>query len=83
MATEKKEKPLQDRFLEQLRTKKVRCTLFTMNGVQIHGFVRSYDAYSVLMDNPDKNKQDFIYKHAISTISPNEFVRLDEAGDKE
>lgn len=73
--TEKKAS-LQDRFLEALRLKKVKCVLFTINGVQIHGYVKSYDNFTVYMED-DKKRQSLVYKHAISTISPNEFIKLD------
>lgn len=70
---------LQDRFLEALKAKKVKCILFTMNGVQIHGYIRSYDNFTVYMED-DKRRQNLVYKHAISTISPSEFVKLDMSG---
>lgn len=72
-------KSLQDKMLEVMRGKKMGCVLFTTNGVQIHGKVKSYDAYTVLMEDDKSGKQNLVYKHAISTIQPNEFVRLDEA----
>lgn len=79
----KDHRTLQDRFLHALRTKKIRCVLFTMNGVQVHGMVSSFDSYVVVMWDPDKKKQSLIYKHAISTILPSEFVRLDEETESE
>lgn len=59
---------LQDVFLNQLRKEKVNTTVFLMNGFQMHGIIRSYDGFTVVLDTD--GKQQLIYKHAISTIIP-------------
>ena len=59
---------LQETFLNQLRRDKVSVTMFLMNGFQLHGVVKSFDGFTVVMDS--EGKQQLIYKHAISTIIP-------------
>lgn len=68
---------LQETFLNQLRRDKVSVTMFLMNGFQLHGIVKSFDGFTVVMDS--EGKQQLIYKHAISTIVPPRPVELDEA----
>ena len=59
---------LQDSFLNQLRKDKSTVTMFLMNGFQLHGVVKSFDGFTVVLDSD--GKQQLIYKHAISTIIP-------------
>ena len=59
---------LQDAFLNKVRRDKVNLTVFLMNGFQMHGVIRSYDGFTVILDSD--GKQQLIYKHAISTIVP-------------
>ncbi|WP_444323107.1 RNA chaperone Hfq, partial [Phascolarctobacterium faecium] len=39
-----------------------------INGFQIRGLVRGFDNFTVIIEN--EGKQQLVYKHAISTISP-------------
>ena len=66
---------LQDIFLNQLRREKISVTMFLMNGFQMHGTVKGYDGFTVVLDT--EGKQQLIYKHAISTIAPARPVSLD------
>lgn len=59
---------LQDAFLNQARKEKVTVTMFLMNGFQLHGVVRGFDGFTVVLDSD--GKQQLIYKHAISTVVP-------------
>lgn len=59
---------LQDAFLNKVRRDKVNLTVFLMNGFQMHGVIKSYDGFTVILDSD--GKQQLIYKHAISTIIP-------------
>ena len=65
---------LQDAFLNQLRRDKNGVTMFLMNGFQLHGFVKGFDGFTVVLDTD--GKQQLIYKHAISTIVPTKPVEL-------
>ena len=66
---------LQDSFLNQVRKDKVTLTVFLMNGFQMHGIIRGFDGFTVLLDT--EGKQQLIYKHAISTIIPPKPVSFD------
>ena len=66
---------LQDSFLNQLRKDKSNVTMFLMNGFQLHGIIRSFDGFTVILDS--EGKQQLIYKHAISTVVPPRPVTLD------
>ena len=59
---------LQDAFLNQARRDRLTVTMFLMNGFQLHGVVKGFDGFTVVLDSEDK--QQLIYKHAISTIVP-------------
>ena len=59
---------LQDAFLNQARRDRLTVTMFLMNGFQLHGTVKGFDGFTVVLDS--EGKQQLIYKHAISTIVP-------------
>ena len=65
---------LQDHFLNQVRKDAMPVTIFLLNGYQIKGIVKGFDNFTVVMDS--ENKQQLIYKHAISTIIPYRSVTL-------
>ena len=65
---------LQDSFLNQLRRDKSVVTMFLMNGFQLHGVVKGFDGFTVVLDS--EGKQQLIYKHAISTLVPSRPVEL-------
>ena len=49
-------------------------TMFLMNGFQLHGVVKSFDGFTVVLDSD--GKQQLIYKHAISTVVTPKAVEL-------
>lgn len=59
---------LQDSFLNHVRKENISVVIYLVNGFQIRGFVRGFDNYIVIIEN--EGKQQLVYKHAISTISP-------------
>ena len=63
-----KSQNFQDAFLSAARREKAPLTLFLMNGFQLKGVVRGFDNFAVLVES--EGRQQMIYKHAISTISP-------------
>lgn len=65
----------QDIFLNQARRDRSMITMFLMNGFQLHGIVRGFDSFTVVLDSD--GKQQLIYKHAISTIVPSKPIALD------
>lgn len=65
---------LQDIFLNQVRKENIPITIYLVNGFQLKGFVKGFDNYTISLDTD--GKQQLIYKHAISTISPNNIVNF-------
>jgi len=59
---------LQDSFLNQVRKENVSVTIHLVNGFQIRGYVKGFDNFTVIIEN--EGKQQMVYKHAISTITP-------------
>ena len=64
---------LQDNFLNQVRKDGIPVTIHLVNGFQIKGQVRGFDNFIVMVDT--MGKQQMIYKHAISTITPAQTVK--------
>lgn len=60
---------LQDMFLNQVRKENVGVTIYLVNSVQLRGFVRGFDAFTVLLDSPGRPTQ-LVYKHAITSVVP-------------
>ena len=71
-----KNQNLQDLFLNQARRERSVITMFLMNGFQLHGVVRGFDNFTVVLDSD--GKQQLIHKHAISTVVPPRPISLDE-----
>lgn len=65
---------LQDTFLNQVRKENILVTIYLVNGFQIKGTVRGFDNFTVIIEV--ENRQQMVYKHAISTISPVRPVNL-------
>ncbi len=59
---------LQDAFLNQVRRENIPITMFLTNGFQLKGMVRGFDNFTVILES--EGKQMMVYKHVISTISP-------------
>ena len=70
---------LQDVFLASLRRNETPVTVFMMNGFQMRGVITGFDSFTVVLTTD--GKQNLIYKHAISTISPIRAVDLTEWED--
>ncbi len=65
---------LQDVFLNQVRKEHVGVTIYLTNGFQLKGLVRGFDNFTVILDSD--GKQQMVYKHAISTISPAKTINI-------
>lgn len=59
---------LQEDLLNEIVDDKVPVTVFLMNGFQIRGTVADHDDAVVVLET--EGKQQIVYKHAISTITP-------------
>lgn len=67
---------IQDLFLSRARRSKANVTMFLMNGYQLRGVIAGFDQFVVVLNSD--NKQQVIYKHAISTIAPERPVPLED-----
>ncbi|EKU71811.1 RNA chaperone Hfq [Selenomonas sp. F0473] len=65
---------LQDGFLNQVRKDGTAVTIHLVNGFQIKGTVKGFDNFIVMIDS--MGKQQMIYKHAISTVTPATTVKV-------
>ena len=65
---------LQDNFLNQVRKEGISVTIHLVNGFQIKGTVRGFDNFIIMVDS--LGKQQMIYKHAVSTITPAQPVKV-------
>ncbi|MGC9159132.1 MAG: RNA chaperone Hfq [Terracidiphilus sp.] len=63
---------IQDTFLNTVRKDKTPITIYLVSGVKLTGKIRSFDKYSVLLEN--NNQEQLIFKHAISTVVSNRAV---------
>jgi len=70
------EKPagLQDLFLARACQARENVTMFLMNGFQMRGRITGFDPFVVVLMT--EQKQQIIYKHAISTIVPEHALDL-------
>lgn len=59
---------LQDSFLNHVRKENLAVVIYLVNGFQLRGLVKGFDNFTVIIEN--EGKQQMVYKHAISTISP-------------
>lgn len=65
---------LQDLILNQIRKENIPVTIYLVNGFQLKGLIRGFDNFTVVLEF--EGKQQMVYKHAISTVSPNRSVNL-------
>lgn len=70
---------IQDTFLNQLRKESIPVTVYLTNGFQIRGLVRAFDNFTIVIDS--EGRQQMIYKHAISTFTPQRNVSLMQESD--
>lgn len=64
---------LQDSFLNQIRREEITTTIYLVNGFQLNGKVTGFDDFTVILDCD--GEQQMVYKHAISTITPQQSVK--------
>ncbi|MFN7663019.1 MAG: RNA chaperone Hfq [Alphaproteobacteria bacterium] len=73
MTTDKKQST-QDVFLNHMRKNKISLTMFLVNGIKLQGIVTGFDNFAVMLRR--ESHLQLVYKHAISTIMPNEAVKF-------
>lgn len=59
---------IQDTYLAEVRRQAVPVTVYLVNGFQLRGVVKAFDPFTILLEY--ERKSHLIYKHAVSTISP-------------
>lgn len=65
---------IQDQFLNQLRKENISVTIFLLNGFQLRGLIKAFDNFTIILET--EGKQQLVYKHAISTFSPQRNVQV-------
>lgn len=64
--SEKTIQNIQEGFLNNARRDKVAVTLYLLSGVKLTGRIRSFDKFSLILEN--NHQEQLIFKHAISTV---------------
>ncbi|MBC5824980.1 MAG: RNA chaperone Hfq [Candidatus Eremiobacteraeota bacterium] len=60
--------PLQDSYLLAIKRENAPVTIYLRNGFQLRGHVRGFDNFTIVLEYD--NKPHLVYKHAVSTVSP-------------
>lgn len=60
--------PLQDAYLQAIKRENAPVTIYLRNGFQLRGHVRGFDNFTIILEYD--NKPHLVYKHAVSTVSP-------------
>ena len=68
-----KDRKLQDLYLNSLRKEKVPVVIYLVNGTRLKGVITGFDNFVIILK---QSNQQLIYKHAVSTISPEKDVNL-------
>ncbi len=59
---------IQETFLNDARKSRTPIVVYLVSGFQMRGTVKGFDNFVILLES--EGKENMIYKHAISTISP-------------
>lgn len=71
-----RETDLQNIFLSYVKKNKLIVQIYLENGFQLRGKVIGFDNFIIILES--ENKQNMIYKHAISTIIPSEAIKISD-----
>ena len=69
--------PLQDAYLLAIKRENAPVTIYLRNGFQLRGYVRGFDSFTIILEYD--NKPHLVYKHAVSTVSPQTPVQFSSA----
>ncbi len=69
---EKQPHNIQDVFLNHLRREKLPVAVFLVSGVKLTGRIRSFDKYAIILESG--NREQLLFKHAISTVATTKSV---------
>jgi len=64
---------MQDLFLNYVRKEKIPVSVYLVSGTRLKGTIKGFDNFCLLLK---QNTHQLIYKHAISTISPEREIDL-------
>ncbi len=59
---------IQETFLNEARKSRTPIIVYLVSGFQMRGIVKGFDNFVILLES--EGKENMVYKHAISTISP-------------
>ncbi|RCW51633.1 MULTISPECIES: RNA chaperone Hfq [Halanaerobium] len=62
----------QDHILKRVHEKDIEVIVYFVNGYQLKGRITAYDNFTVILRSDERDQM--IYKHAISTIAPVEKI---------
>lgn len=65
---------LQDVFLNSARKDRIPVTIYLTNGFQLRGMIKGFDNFTVVLESD--GRQNLIYKHAISTVTPSKYISI-------
>lgn len=60
---------LQDNFLNLVRKDNVPVTVYLVSGVQLKGFVKGFDSFTIILESQGRSTQ-LVYKHAMASVVP-------------
>jgi len=69
--------PLQDAYLLAIKRENAPVTIYLRNGFQLRGHVKGFDNFTIILEYD--NKPHLVYKHAVSTVSPQSPVQFSGA----
>lgn len=69
---------LQDLFLAALQEQNVPVNLYLVSGIKLQGTIEAFDNYVIQLRSSAAHASttQLVYKHAVSTVSPNGDVRF-------
>jgi len=67
---------IQDTMLNFARKKKIPLQIFLVNGFQLKGTLVAFDPFVIVLMTGGKQQQ-MVYKHAISTIIPQDTIPIE------
>ena len=59
---------LQDAYLAEIKRQSIPVTVYLVNGFQLRGTIKGFDPFTIVLEY--EHRTHLIYKHAVSTISP-------------
>lgn len=62
----------QDHILDHILEQEIEVIVYFVNGYQLKGRIKAYDNFTVVLRSDERDQM--IYKHAISTVAPVEKI---------